>query len=133
MQKSAWTVGLLISGDVQGTYLAIRRLLQFVLNLSNHIRYYYYYYYYYTKLVYKNSSNIRTNKDQLFTKTKLITVHQKANVILEIPYLHILQRQFSQFHCFMHDLKEQTEVAVLLSLGREFHNMLPRKDKLSLP
>ena len=33
----------------------------------------------------------------------------------------------------MLDLKAQTEVAVLLSFGREFHNMLPRKDKLSLP
>ena len=37
--KNAWTVGLLISGDVQGTYLAIRHL-QFVLNLLDHIRYY---------------------------------------------------------------------------------------------
>ena len=57
----------------------------------------------------------------------------KKRVILRIPYLHILRRQFSPFHFFMHDLKEQTEVAVFLSLGREFHNVLPRKDKLSLP
>ena len=42
--KKAWTVGLLISGVVQGINLAIRRL-QFVLNLPNHIRYYHYYYY----------------------------------------------------------------------------------------
>ena len=30
-------------------------------------------------------------------------------------------------------LKEQTEVAVFISFGREFHKMLPRKDRLSLP
>ena len=81
----------------------------------------------------KISSNTRTNEDQLFTKTKEITVHQIPYVILKIPYLHILQRQFSPFQFFMYDLKEHTEVAILLSLGREFHNMLPRKDKLSLP
>ena len=84
-------------------------------------------------MVIKTSSNTRTNEDQLFTKTKEITVHQIPYVILKIPYLHILQRQFSPFHFLMRDLKEQTEVAALVSLDRKFHNMPPRKDKLSLP
>ena len=34
---------------------------------------------------------------------------------------------------FMHLLKEQTEVSLLLPFLRQFHNMLPRKIKLSFP
>ena len=34
MQNSAWTVGLLTFDDFQGAYLALRRLLHFVVKLS---------------------------------------------------------------------------------------------------
>ena len=39
VQLSAWTVRLQIFGDVQGKYLAMRHLLKFGFEFSNHIRY----------------------------------------------------------------------------------------------
>ena len=47
-------------------------------------------------------------------------------------FTDILQRKLPPFHFLMYDLKEQTEVAILMSLSWEFHNILPRKDKISL-
>ena len=33
----------------------------------------------------------------------------------------------------IYHLKEQTYMAIFVSIGRQFHSMVPRKDKLSLP
>ena len=80
--KSAWTVGLLISGDVQGIYLAIRRL-QFVLNLSNHIRYYHYYYYKFNQFgFYTNSSNPAIGFCSLTDDAAVVTGQENGNQIL---------------------------------------------------
>ena len=63
-------------------------------------------------------------------ETLFIIIHYYHYSLLYLKYpIYMFYNGNSLHSIFMHDLKEQMEVAVLLSLGREFHKMIRQKDK----